>query len=67
MSGIGEKLKKLRDERNYTQKEISSILGIAQNTYSGYETNKHIPDLEILIKIADLYKTSVDYIIGRYN
>ena len=62
---INENLKELRKSKCLSQKEISKILGIAQTTYAGYETGKHKPDLEMLIKIADFYMISVDFLIGR--
>lgn len=57
----------LRTDNYYTQKQVAEALGISQQTYAGYETGKHQPDLETLIKIADLYKVSLDYIAGRLN
>lgn len=64
---IGNILKELRQNKSLTQTQISEQLGIAQTTYAGYETNKHEPDLKMLIKIADLYKISLDYLTGRYK
>ena len=63
---IAIKLKELRAANKLTQKNVSEKLNIAQTTYAGYETGKHEPNAETLLKLADLYKTSVDYIIGRY-
>ena len=64
---VGERLRNLRKDRKLTQEEISKLLGIAQTTYAGYENNRHIPDLDTLIKIADLFKVSLDYLAGRYK
>lgn len=64
---LGDRLKELRKNKNISQKDICEYLDIQQNTYSGYENNKHIPDLNILIKIADYYKVSLDYLTDRYN
>lgn len=63
---IGNKLKEIRKNRNLTQAEISQLIGVSQNTYSGYETDKHEPDLNTLIKIADTLKISLDYLTGRF-
>jgi transcriptional regulator with XRE-family HTH domain len=62
---LGDNLKTLRKEKKLSQTEISKIIGIAQTTYAGYENNKHEPDLRTLKKIADYYRVSVDYLIGR--
>lgn len=64
---LNEKLKELRKSKKYTQKQISELIGISQTTYAGYETGKHEPNIEILIKIADIHKISLDYLTGRYN
>lgn len=64
---IGETLKKLREGKNLSQTEIAKILGIPQRTYSDYETNKSDPKLDTLIKIAEFYQTSTDYLLGRYK
>lgn len=50
---------------NITQSELADELGISQQTYSGYENNSHFPSMDILIKIADFYDVSVDWLIGR--
>lgn len=63
---ISIKLKELRKHNKLTQQEVSEKLNIAQTTYAGYETGKHEPNIETLKKLAELYKISVDYIIGRY-
>lgn len=60
-------LKKEREEKKLTQKEIAKILNIKQQTYNNYETGKRTPDIEMLIKIADYYKVSLDYLTGRYK
>jgi len=61
------RLKDLREDQDLLQKDIAKNLNIAERTYSGYETgNRNIPN-EILIKLADLYNTSIDYILGRTN
>lgn len=62
---LSERLKELRKEKGYTQKQISELIGISQTTYAGYETGEHMPSLEILIRIADIFKVSLDYLTGR--
>ena len=58
------KLKELREENNFSQKEIAEFLNIKQNTYSQYETNKMQLPIDVLIKLAKFYKTTTDYILG---
>lgn len=63
---IGKIITKLRLNREYTQREISEGIGIAQQTYAGYEKGRHEPNVEILIRLADIYGVSMDFITGRY-
>lgn len=63
---IGNTLKYLRKTMGFTQKEIAKKIGIAQQTYAGYEKGNHEPSVEIMIRLADTYNTSMDYITGRY-
>ena len=62
----GKILKYLRNRVGFTQKEVAYRIGIAQQTYAGYESGKHEPNLEIMIRLANIYNTSMDYITGRY-
>ena len=62
-----QRLRDLREENNLTQKQLAEILGMSQTGYSKYETGENDIPTAILIKLADLYKTSTDYILGRTN
>ena len=57
------RLKELREENNLTQTQVAELLNVKQNTYSQYETEKRQLSIEILIKLARLYKVSTDYIL----
>ncbi len=59
------RLRELRDLRGLTQSDVSSQIGIAQNTYSQYETGKREPDMATLVKLANYFGVSVDYLLGR--
>lgn len=63
---IGKKLADLRLNRGYTQTELCNEIGIAQTTYAGYETGRHEPSADTLIKLANVYEISLDYLVGRY-
>lgn len=51
----------------YTQLQVAVYCDITEKTYQNYELMTREPKLEILIKIADLYKVSLDYLVGRTN
>lgn len=59
------KLSELRQNKNLTQEDIAEILGISRSTYAGYEQGVREMDYELLIKLADFYKVSLDYIFKR--
>lgn len=58
------KLKELRLENNYTQQYIEKVLNIKQNTNSQYESGQRQLPLDILVKLAEFYGVSTDYILG---
>ena len=60
-----ERLKQLRNKAGLTQTEMCSMFGVAQNTYSQWETDKREPDFKTLSHIADYFRVSVDYLLGR--
>lgn len=59
------RLRDLREDNDYTQQKVADYLSCAQNSYSHYELGERGIPLEALWKLADLYNTSVDYLIGR--
>ena len=60
-----QRLKDLREDRDLLQKDIAEILGISQTAYSRYERGAQTIPVMHLIKLADFYKTSTDYLLGR--
>lgn len=60
-----QRIKDLREDSDLTQKELGEKLNLPQRTYAYYESGERTIPPEILIKIADFYHTSIDYILGR--
>lgn len=60
-----EQLKILRKDRKLNQSELANYLGISVSAYGNYELGQREPSIETLNKLADFYKVSVDYLIGR--
>ncbi len=60
-----ERLREIREDNDLLQKDIAKILNVSQQTYSRYETGEISIDKESLIKLADYYNTSVDYLLCR--
>lgn len=57
------RLKELREDKDIKQQEIARMLKIATNTYCNYENEKRIIPYDCIIKLAEFYNTSVDYIL----
>jgi len=64
---LAERLKACRKEAGLTQWEIAVYCDITEKTYQNYELMTREPKLEILIKIADRFHVSLDYLTGRTN
>ena len=60
-------LRGIREDRDIKQKEIAAYLNVSQNTYSQYETGVISLTAEVLIKLSDYYKVSIDYLLDRTN
>ncbi|MBE6700426.1 MAG: helix-turn-helix transcriptional regulator [Ruminococcaceae bacterium] len=62
-----KRLRDLREDMDLKQSEIAKILNIQQTVYSRYERGFQNIPLEHLIKLANMYNVSLDYIFGRTN
>ena len=64
---FNDRLKRLRESRGLTQKEISLKLEMPQRTYSSYENNEREPNSEILKKMSFFFGVTIDYLLGIEN
>lgn len=55
----------LRKLHHLTQRQVAAVLGISQPSYIRYENGKAESSLEALVKLADLFDVSIDYLCGR--
>ena len=60
-----KRIRDLREDHDMTQAQLARILGMSQTGYSKYETGENDIPTQILIKLADLYGTSIYYMLGR--
>lgn len=58
------RITELRKRRNYTQQQVADYLGISRGAYANYEIGNREPDADTLAKLAELYDTTTDYILG---
>jgi len=59
---MNTRIRELREDNDLLQKDIAKVLNMSQRGYSHYENGKNIPN-DLLIKLAEYYKTSIDYIL----
>lgn len=62
-----QRIRDLREDCDLTQREVAEFLGIQQTVYSRYERGFQTIPVEHLIKLADFYHVSTDYMLGRTN
>ncbi len=60
-----ERLTELRKLNHMTQRQVAQTLNISQPSYIRYENGSAEPNLENLVRLADLFDVSVDYLLGR--
>ena len=65
MKIFGERIRALRESLNFSQVKFAETFGIGQSSVVRYEKGEASPTLELLVKIADYYDVSLDYILGR--
>lgn len=65
MKMFAQRLKELRSEKRQTQTDMAALLGIKVRAYQYYESGNHYPEVPNLIKLADYFDVSTDYLLGR--
>ena len=64
-SKFSQRLRQLREEKGILQKNIAEVLNITRAAITQYENDNRFPDQEMLMKIADFYDVTLDYLLGR--
>lgn len=62
---LKKRLVKLRKDNHKTQEEIAKVIGVSRPAYTAYERGNRTPDYEILMKLADYYNVTIDYLLGH--
>ncbi|KMY62993.1 transcriptional repressor of PBSX s [Geobacillus stearothermophilus] len=62
---LGDRLRKLRQEKKLTQEELGKKINVTKVSISGYENGNRTPDTETLQKLADFFNVTTDYLLGR--
>ena len=62
---FSEAFRRFRKDRGLTQKDVAMAIGIREAVYQRYEQEKAVPSVNVLIKIANAFNVSADYLLGR--
>lgn len=62
---LSVRLRELRIKKHLRQEQVAEIIGVTKSTISAYENDLRQPSFEILLKLANLYGVSTDYLLGR--
>ena len=62
--GIESRIKDLRIENNYTQRELAAKIGLTPKMISFYEKGERVPPLDIIVKLVQIFNVSSDYLLG---
>ena len=65
MSTLGSRLLELRKQKGFTQEQLAEKLNVTNQSVSKWEKDINAPDITLLVELADLLETSVDYLLGR--
>lgn len=65
MGVLGDRLKELREEKELTQEELGKLLSVSRQAVSSYESEDAEPSLNNLVRLADIFDISLDYLLGR--
>lgn len=65
MEEFAKKIRKLRMSRNMSQKDLADLLNVDRTTVAGWETKDRMPYVFLLIRIADIFDTTLDELVGR--
>ena len=62
---FSKKLQSMRERRHLSRQTLADLCGLTQNTIAKYERGERFPTIEVLIKLADFFDTSIDDLVGR--
>ncbi|HHY66654.1 MAG TPA: helix-turn-helix transcriptional regulator [Alicyclobacillus sp.] len=67
MTVFGDRLRQLRRNSGMSQKDLASSIGVTERAFRFYESGDREPTIEQLVKLADIFNVSLDYMTGRTN
>lgn len=62
---LSTRLRQLRTDKRLRQNQVARLVGVSKGAISAYETDIRLPSYDVLIRLANLYRVSTDYLLGR--
>ena len=62
---LGDRLRQLRQDKHLNQDQAAKLVGVEQSTISAYECDLRQPSYAVLVRLAEIYHVSTDYLLGR--
>lgn len=67
MVDFSQRLRQLRNDKHLTQAQVAERVGVTASMVSSYETDIRLPSFEVMVRIADLFGVTVDYLLCRQD
>lgn len=67
MEILGKRIQELRQENNMSQKDLAKLVGVSDVAISRWERGTRIPNAENIVNLANVFKISADYLLGRID
>ena len=67
MVDFSQRLKQLRKDKHLTQAQVAQLVGVTPSMISSYETDIRLPSYEVMVRLADVFAVTVDYLLCRQN
>lgn len=64
---LSARLRQLRQDKHLQQKQVALLVGVSKGAISAYENDLRQPPYDVLIRLANLYRVSIDYLLGRQD
>lgn len=61
---IADRIKALRESKNYTQNDLAKLLGITRSSVNAWEMGISVPSTQYIVELANIFKVSTDYLLG---
>ncbi len=65
INGLPYRLRVIREKHKFSQRDVANMLDVSPSLISSYETGERTPSVDVLLRLSDLYRCSIDYLLGK--